>query len=671
MGCFTDPIMRALAILFLAVLGFGLRLSAADVPPQLGVDRQMGPSRVQFQGEVGANYTIEGTATPGSAAPWDFLLNLHLTNGNQTWLDAYSAQMPQRFYRAVKLPLPLESAPEFRLIDHQGRSRWLDYFINDASVQTNVRAEVLIFTGNGCGKIQEMINAIKALTNRFTPQGVLFWMIDANQQDNRSNILANAVALGLSNGPPVLYDEAQLVARAYGATRTPEAVAVDTRNFKIFYRGAIDDRFGSNATATTQSYLSNALASFLAGQPVTITRTRPEGCDVSYRPRYTNLSYALDIAPLLETRCLRCHSEGNIAPWAMSDYDTVTNYAAKMKREIVAGRMPPWHADRNYGQFANDASLRPDESAKLIQWIDEGTARGNGPDPLAAQPAVTNYPFAWPKSLGQPDAIVSIPTQTVPAAGVVQYRYLTNIWTGTNVWLKAAVLKPGNTRAVHHGLVFQGNTGLAGLDGFFAGYVPGTDLGPYPTNTGKLLKQNDKLIFQMHYTTSGIQQTDTTQLGLYFLPAAPPSALQTKSAFNVGFSIPANSAAYTTTATYTLSTNILLFDMSPHMHLRGSSFKYEIVSANGSRETILSVPNYLFQWQAVYRLAQPRYIPKGSVIVCTAGWDNTWQNPDLREAFYGSDATVQPSYMPTRTVGFGEQSFDEMFIGYLNYIEQP
>ena len=103
----------------------------------------------------------------------------------------------------------------------------------------------------------------------------------------------------------------------------------------------------------------------------------------------------------------------------------------------------------------------------------------------------------------------------------MDYRYLTNTWTGGDVWLKAAVVRPGNTRVVHHSLVFQGTTGLAGLDGFFAGYVPGTEPTNYPSNTGKLLKAGDKLIFQMHYTTAGTAETDITQLGFIFCRRRP------------------------------------------------------------------------------------------------------------------------------------------------------
>jgi hypothetical protein len=338
--------------------------------------------------------------------------------------------------------------------------------------------------------------------------------------------------------------------------------------------------------------------------------------------------------------------------------------------------MPPWHADPFYGSFTNDTSLKPDEAAKLIQWIDAGAPRGSGSDPLADMPTTsTNYPFAWPASLGTPDAILRIPMQSIPASGTVDYRYITVTNTGFSgdVWLRAAVSRPGNTRVVHHCLVFEGDSSasLGGLAGFYSGYVPGYDPAPFPPSTGKLLKRGQVLTFQMHYTTVGTAQTDQTELGLYVSPLPPTYPLQTKAAFNVFFAIPANNPDYQSTAQFpssaTLTTNIVLYEMSPHMHLRGSRFKFEVVYPSGSRETLLSVPNYIFHWQSLYRLTQPKYIPRGSRIFCTANWDNTTQNPELMEAYNGSDNN--PSYLPDHPVGFGEQSWDEMFIGYVNYAE--
>jgi copper type II ascorbate-dependent monooxygenase-like protein len=224
-------------------------------------------------------------------------------------------------------------------------------------------------------------------------------------------------------------------------------------------------------------------------------------------------------------------------------------------------------------------------------------------------------------------------------------------------------------RVVHHCLVYEGG-GLMGLDGFFAGYVPGYEAAEFPSGTGKLLRKGATLTFQMHYITTGRVESDQTRIGLYVAPTPPQYALQTKSAFNIPFvlgqtEIPPGANDFEISAQYpvptlgspTLPTNILLYEMSPHMHLRGSRFRYEALYPNGTREVLLSVPRYEFHWQTLYRLAQPKFIPAGSRIICTGAWDNSARNhanPD-----------------PSATVSWGDQTDDEMFIGYFNFAEVP
>ena len=640
-------------------------------PTQLSIDRNSNSVRLDIMGEPGRDYVLQAASDNLGSNSWELLLTATLTNAPFGWFDAVASALPRRFYRALKLtdPAPPAAAANFRLIDHLGKSRELNYHLSDP----NVQSIVLIFTGNGCAKVLEMIPAIKSLRNQFGSQGVLFWMVDANLSDNRSNIIVEANTQGIDL--PILHDPSQVVAREYGAASTLEAFALKkdietwTTNWVVFYRGALDDRLGPAPVSSTQFYLSNALTACLSGQPVAISRTRPEGCPITFNPPQT-LSYSADIAPLLQEKCVRCHSPGNIAPWAMTNYDMVRSYAQSTKQQVLAGAMPPWHADPFYGSFTNDSSLTPAQVAMLVQWINDGAPRGTGPDPLDGASIATNYPFAWPPELGQPDAVVSIPLQDIQPTGDVDYRYLTVTSPFANdVWLRAAVVRPGNVRVVHHSLVFNGSSSqLMGLDGFFSGYVPGTEPATFPSGSGKLLRRGEQLTFQMHYITTGQPETDQTQIGFYVMTSAPANVLQTKSAFNTAFvlggtAIPAGASEFEISGQYpipllggsTLATNILLYEMSPHMHLRGSRFRYEVVYPNGTREVLLSVPHYIFHWQRLYRLTQPKYIPKGSRIVGIGAWDNSPQNPDNPD--------------PNSTVYWGEQTYDEMFIGYFNFAE--
>ncbi len=657
--------MRASIVLLFVFLCGATRAQPTDLTITPGA----GPLRLGVRGQAGREHILQGTRTPTLTNSWDELVTLTTTNSDHPWWDSTAATSPLRFYRVVapENARPPFFAGNFRLLDHTDRSRELAYF-------NNYRAVVLVFTAVGCTNSQASVSSIKALRDQFEPQGVRFLLINASRDEARTNIAAQATALGIDL--PILKDEGQLVAREMGVRATTEAFCFNTTNWMLFYRGALDDRsdFSVLKLPTTQNYLSNALASFLAGRVITPSRTVPPGCVIPL-PVRTNLSYATDIAPLLQAKCLRCHSEGNIGTWAMTNHTIVSNFSLSIKNEVLARRMPPWHADAQYGTFTNNNSLTPDESALLIQWINDGAPRGLGADPLALTPQSTNaFPYTWPPALGTPDVVLRIPTQNLPASGILNYVYVNVANTLPNdAWLRAAVVRPGNRRIVHHCLVYFGNNStFMGLDGYFAGYVPGMEPVPFPVGTGKLLPAGTVLKFQLHYTTTGQPETDQTELGLYLAPAPPAAELQTKSAYDLlsftgipffgiaPFSIPAGAAdhpAVTASLTPSTTKSVLLHEISPHMHYRGSRFKCEAVYPDNSREVLLSVPKYDFHWQTLYRFAQPKLLPAGTRLVCSGAFDNSPQNHDNPD--------------PTATVYFGEQTGDEMFIGYVNFSVIP
>jgi peroxiredoxin len=626
-------------------------------PVKLTIDPVQRPIKLGISGTLGGQYVLEKSSNPAGPSSWEFLLSLTLSESPQSWVDFNSVSASYRFYRLRTLNgSSAATASDFRLIDHEGTSRALNYY-------STARAIVLVFV-NGVNSVDSSaLAALKTVRDNFNAAGVLVWMIDANAQSERTGTAALAKALGIDW--PVLHDRAQTVAREFGVTTVPEAVAIDTADWTIFYRGAIENR---TAAADAQDYLSNALENFLAAKPVTFTRTRPEGATITFAPLKT-ISYSAEIAPLLKEKCLSCHSPGNIAPWAMTNHAVVKSFSMSIKNEVLAGRMPPWHADPIHGAFANDASLKPAEAALLLDWIARGAPRGDGPDPLAGsfstQPPPTDYPNAWPAELGRPDHVVSIPTQSLPTTGEIPYRYLSVVMNlPSNVWLRAASVLPGNTRAVHHALVFQGTLADfvrsgGGLSGYFAAYVPGAKATAFPEGTGKLLARNATLIFQMHYTTTGHPETDQTKLGLYFMKSPPPFELKTGAAATLLLAIPPSEPEYERDAQVMLSQSkdVWLYELAPHMHYRGSRFKFEAAYPDGSSEVLLSVPKYDFHWQTLYRLAHPKRLPAGTIVRCRGAFDNSRQNPDNPD--------------PGVTVRFGEQTDDEMFIGYLNYAVIP
>ncbi|HYV28236.1 MAG TPA: alkyl hydroperoxide reductase [Candidatus Eisenbacteria bacterium] len=337
-------------------------------------------------------------------------------------------------------------------------------------------------------------------------------------------------------------------------------------------------------------------------------------------------------------------------------------WSSMIQEVLLTQRMPPWHADPHYGDFANERRLSPEQAQTLVAWIHQGSPRGDGQDPLVTTPPPPSE--EWP--MGKPDYIVKFPKEEeIPANGVFKYRYiLANSPIPSNAWLRAAVVKPGNRKVVHHVLVLvktaqelrtkqRAGPGGGGIDGYFSAYVPGYEAVPYPEGTGKFLPKGSVLLFQMHYTETGKSETDLTELGLYLSKEKPALELKTRSAFNVLFLIPPGAPDHETVAEYQFAKDAMLYELSPHMHLRGSRFQYEAVYPDGKKEILLSVPNYDFKWQHLYRLTEAKRLPAGTRLVCRGAHDNSARNPANPDS--------------QKSVGFGEQTFDEMFIGYLNY----
>jgi len=164
------------------------------------------------------------------------------------------------------------------------------------------------------------------------------------------------------------------------------------------------------------------------------------------------------------------------------------------------------------------------------------------------------------------------------------------------------------------------------------------------------------LIFQIHYTPVGTEQSDLSQLGIVFAdPADVTHEVKTTSAVQTRLRIPPGDANYKTSAILPEELpDCRLITMAPHMHLRGKSFRYTALYPDGKKDVLLDVPAYDFNWQTGYRLAQPLQLPPGAKIECEATFDNSpanLNNPD-----------------PTKTVRWGDQTDDEMMIGYFDIV---
>ena len=435
----------------------------------------------------------------------------------------------------------------FSLLDYKGKHYELR--------RAEGRVVVLFFTSFGCPIARQSMPKLRDLRRQFADKGVVLWLVNScPQEDPEDSVIEmfvksrrNRLAPEPSSGDPqalrgellqsavgstpVLRDELQLVARRLGVTRTCEAIAIDLKNSRIIYRGAVDDQFteGARKPKPTETYLATALTEFLAGKPITTAETKVHGCRIAfdYQPSPEPISYSKEIVPLLHKDCVGCHSPGQIGPFSLSSYQKVKNWSAMIEEVVLDRRMPPWHADPHYGKFANHRQLTPIETHNLLRWIEIGCPRGEGEDPLTnAPPSVVTW------KLGQPDLVVRLPQpQDIPATGTLNYRYLdADFEMPKDGWLRAAVCRPDNAKVVHHIIVrviYPDDYKDAPPEAYlFTSWVPGLAQGEFPAGTGMFLPKGARFNFEMHYTTLGQEQTDRSELGLYLAKEPPQRRLE-------------------------------------------------------------------------------------------------------------------------------------------------
>ena len=543
----------------------------------------------------------------------------------------------------------------FGLYDQEGDFHRM-YYYDDA------KAVVLFVQGNGCPIVRKSLNRFQDLAAEYSEKGVLFFMINSNLQDSRESVKEEADAFGIEL--PVLIDEDQLVADLLDIRITAESFVLDPKDWKIKYRGPMDDKMGYEAerASVKEPFLANALDKMLDGESIEEPYIAAKGCAVSRmkdRESYTELTYTDDIAPILRDNCVKCHQEGGIAPWPMNGYPMVAGWSAMMREVLMTQRMPPWQADPHYGVFKNDISIDQDELRKIVAWINGGVKKGDGEDILASLP-----PTAQEWKMGEPDFILELDQEDIPANGIIDYRYQTHSMAfDEDVFVKAYEVKPGNNAVLHHVLAsveypsgmelpFERPRG-EWLDGILIGWAPGGEPEEFPQGSGRRVPAGSKIHYQLHYTTSGKEETDKTRIGFYFHEDRPEKEFVVMGPANFEFEILPGIKDLPVVANEPINRAINLYAMLPHMHYRGKSMYYVAHYPDGTQEILLSVANYNFNWQRFYYLDEPKYLPVGTTLTVNAVFDNSTQNQ------FNPD--------PSKTIYFGEQTFDEMMIGYMSF----
>ncbi|MCZ2152195.1 MAG: cytochrome c [Bryobacterales bacterium] len=411
-------------------------------------------------------------------------------------------------------------------------------------------------------------------------------------------------------------------------------------------------------------------------------------------------TFSRDVAPIFYQHCVTCHRPNNIAPMSLIEYKSARPWAKSIRESVLKRKMPPWFADPRFGHFSNDARLSEKEIELIKSWVDGGSPEGDPKD----LPSAPNFADGW--QIGKPDIIIDIGEDHKVIPGEDSYdHFLVETHFKEGKWIRAAEIKPGNRRVVHHVhvllvqndpakmeaastqnmpslqqfLIKEGKLtrirqdapvvndacdpnapNLPFLHGFqeggLAAFLPGRPPDLFPDGTAKWIPPGAKLEFVIHYAKiPGQVQTDRTSVGLYLAPEPPKIPLRRMDLRNFFFRIPAGAPSHEVKRCYTFEKDTLLLSFTPHMHYRGKDITYDLIHSNGTRETLLAVPRYDFNWQLVYRLRDPVRVEKGATLVVTAHYDNSPNN------------RANPD--PAKAIRWGDKSEEEMMTSWIEFLE--
>lgn len=529
---------------------------------------------------------------------------------------------------------------DFQLTDHTRFAEHLYYYGYSPAI-------VLMTRENGSAFSKDASQALEKVNAAYSPKGVVVWALDSKLSDSRDAVAAEAKAQGLK--VPVLIDEQQLVGEGLGVQREGEVFVINPKTWTVTYRGPMD-----------AARVSQAVDSLLAGQPTLIRAALSGGQAIAFPEKarsadFAKISYAKEVAPILQEKCVSCHISGGIGPFAMNSYQVIKGFAPMIRETVRTQRMPPYFADPHIGTFKNDQGLTADERKTLVHWIEAGAPRGEGADPLLANK--DRRAPDWPVELGKPDVVVDLPAFKVPASGLVEYQndVVDNPFK-QDTWLKAIAMKPGDRRVLHHVVsnhVPDPSQPPAIPGGSVGSYTPGAQPQIMADNSGAPVPGGGKLHFQMHYTTMGKETTDVTQVGFYTLKAPPEYIKRSTVISTFALYIPAGEQRHTEVAYMTFPADAYLYTLYPHAHYRGAHVELKQIDPDGKETMLLSLPKYDFNWQRDYDPVTPIHIKAGTKLVATWVYDNSVHNP------------ANPD--PKRNVTWGEQTPDEMMYFRINY----
>jgi len=516
----------------------------------------------------------------------------------------------------------------------------------------------LVFMNTSCQIAQRYLPRLQELNDKYETQGITFVAVYNSQDETPRDMAAHGLDAGLSF--PLVWDEEQKCTQALGIERVPQVVLLDA-NKKVVYSGRIDDQYrtGGVQPRVGRHDLAEAIDELLAGKPISVTETTIDGCRVTswQPPKFDHeVTFHEHVEAVLQKRCQNCHHDGSATPFSLVTYDEAKAQGEMLAEVVRDGRMPPWYAHKEHGRFLNDPSLTRKERDLIEAWVGNGMPQG---DADKAPP-----PLEFPKSewrIGEPDLVLTMKKPSkIPATGFIPYQYifLQPIFT-EDTYVEAIEIRPHNRAVVHHCNAFYVDTVTkkAGSNTFITGYVPGGVPFTMPPGMAQRIPANSMIGLQIHHVTTGKEEESTISIGFRYAKGT----VQKTSHFILldprNMKIPPGDGFYEMQAAKKLDKDATLLGLFTHMHLRGRDMTFFAKRPEGKQETLLQIPNYNFEWQIGYICPEGPdavKLPAGTELSAIAHYDNSKFNP------YNPD--------PKYTVPYGDQSFDEMFNGFIFYV---